>query len=61
MRRLAMLEGRQYTPVDFIDPQKSLNTPVIHLQKAKQPKENELAVLVGLGRWYLMAWFGNRK
>ena len=60
-RSLAMLEGREYIPFDFRDLQKSFNTLLTYLQKLKQAKENELAVLMGFGALVLTVWLANRE
>lgn len=45
---LAMLDGLEYIPFDFTNPQQALQTLLPHLQKLKQAKENQQqAVLFG--------------
>ena len=43
-RNLAMLQGVEYIPFDFNDPQTALATLIAHLQKAKEAKERSEAI-----------------
>ncbi|MEE9233833.1 MAG: toll/interleukin-1 receptor domain-containing protein [Candidatus Acidoferrales bacterium] len=52
---LAMLEGREYIPFDFYNPQNALSTLLGYLQQLKKAKENEQAALMGLGALILLA------
>lgn len=57
---LAMLEGVEYIPFDFHRPQEALKTLLPYLQKLKQTKENQQAVLLGLGSLILLGLFGKK-
>ena len=50
-----MLEGREYIPFDFYNPQNALSTLLGYLQQLKKAKENEQAALMGLGALILLA------
>lgn len=53
---LAMLEGVEYIPFDFARPKEALKTLLPHLQRLKQAKEDQLAVLLGLGSIILLGF-----
>lgn len=59
-RNLAMLEGREYVPFDFNDPQRSLNPLLTYLQKLKLAKERDVAALWGFAALIAAAWFASR-
>lgn len=46
---LAMLQGVEYIPFDFNNPQTAMSTLLTHLQKAKQGKESGQALLLMIG------------
>ncbi len=54
-RALAMLEGREYIFFDFNKPQEALSTLLSYLQKLRKVKENERAILMGLGGLIIVA------
>ncbi|ATZ61637.2 MAG: toll/interleukin-1 receptor domain-containing protein [Methanosarcinales archaeon Met12] len=58
---LAMLEGREYIPFDFYNPEKALSTLLRYLQQLKKVKENEQAVLMGIVGLIFLAWLLGRK
>jgi hypothetical protein len=59
---LAMLEGREYIPFDYQNPQQALSKLLPHLQKLKEGKENQQAILLGIGAIIALAWlFGSSK
>ncbi len=58
---LAMLQGVEYIPFDFGDPQRALATLLPYLQKLKQEKENQQAVLLGLGAIVALALLSGGK
>jgi hypothetical protein len=59
---LAMLEGREYIPFDYQNPQAALLKLLPYLQRLKQVKENQQVVLLGLGAIIALAWlFGGSK
>lgn len=59
---LAMLEGREYIPFDFYNPNNALARLLTYLQQLKEAKENERAMLMGLGVLIFLGWlFGREK
>lgn len=59
---LAMLEGREYIPFDFRKPEEALLVLLNYLQQLKTVKENEQAVLMGIGGIiFLSLLFGGKK
>ncbi|MCL0080189.1 toll/interleukin-1 receptor domain-containing protein [Dehalococcoidia bacterium] len=59
---LAMLEGREYILFDFYDPNNALVTLLTYLQQLKEAKENQRAMLMGLGGLIFLGWlFGREK
>ncbi len=60
---LAMLDGLEYIPFDFKNPQQALQTLLPHLQKLRQAKENQVAILFGFAALVALALLssGNRK
>jgi hypothetical protein len=59
---LAMLEGREFIPFDCQKPQQALSRLIPYLQKIKKVKENQQAVLFGIGAVILLAFLaGNSK
>ncbi len=58
---LAMLEGREYVEFDFQQPQKALAVLLQYLQKRKALKEQQVAVLVGVGALILIAALAGGK
>jgi hypothetical protein len=57
-----MLEGREYIPFDYQNPQQALLKLLPYLQRLKQVKENQQVVLLGLGAIIALAWlFGGSK
>jgi len=60
---LGMLQGREYVPFDFQNPQQGLGTLLQYLQNLKQLKEKQqlaLAVL-GLGAIIALAFLGGKQ
>jgi len=59
---LAMLEGRENVPFDCQNPKQVLSRLIPYIQKLKQMKENQQAVLFGIGAIILLAcWGGSGK
>lgn len=59
---LAMLEGREHIVFDFYNPENALLTLLNYLQRLKTVKENEQAVLMGIGGIiFLSILFGGKK
>lgn len=52
---LAMLEGREYISFDFNNPERALSELLNYLHQLKTAKENEQAVLMGIGALILLA------
>lgn len=57
---LAMLQGIEYIPFDFAHPQEALKTLLPHLQKLKQTKENQQAILLGLASLILLGLLSSK-
>ena len=58
---LAMLEGREYIPFDYQNPQQALLKLLPYLQKLKQVKENQQVFLLGVGAIIALAWLFTGK
>ena len=59
---LAMLEGREYIIFDFYSPENSLSTLLNYLRQLKTVKENEQAILMGIGGIIFLSFvFGGKK
>ncbi len=63
-RSLAMLDGREYIPFDFYNPQGALLKLLSYLQqqlRLKKAKVNEQTILIILGLFFLALMFGGKK
>jgi len=63
-RSLAMLEGREYIPFGFYNPQGALLKLLSYLQqqlRLKKAKVNEQTILIILGLFFLALMFGGKK